>query len=247
MTRLSWSGDVSAVDSLGIAVMDYHRGNRGNPCMIERDDGVLMEEPIDLYFETEQDWRYEETQALSFVDSTVLDIGCGAGRHLLGLQRRAFAVGLDNSRTVLRVCRERGGKLLVLGCARRLPFKARIFDAVLLMNNGLGISGDVKNTGEMLRDVRRVLLPQGHLIAHTSNPNEPGTAVDEDYRLRNLASHRPPGLVKLRVRYKSFIGPWFDLMLLAPEEVEALLKQAGLKLTKTIPWESSAIYLAAPA
>jgi len=235
------------LDSLGIAVLDYHKGNRHDPCMIERDDGVLMEEPVNLYFETEQDWRDEEVEALSGIHSRALDIGCGAGRHLLALQRRAFAVGLDNSKLVLRVCRERGGKLLVLASARRLPFKAGNFDAVLLMNNGLGISGDMERTTEMLTDVRRVLSPSGHLIGHTSNPNEPGTAVDDGYRSRNLSSHRPAGLVKLRVRYKSFVGPWFELILLAPDEVEAVLRKTRLRLRKTIPWESSSIYLAGPA
>lgn len=234
-------------DSLGIAVLDYQRGNRRNPCMIERDDGVLMEEPVNLYFEAEQDWRDEEAQALSGIHSRALDIGCGAGRHLLALQRRAFAVGLDNSKLVLRVCRERGGRLLVLACARRLPFKAGNFDAVLLMNNGLGISGDMKRTTEMLTDVRRVLSKSGQLIGHTSDPNEPGTAVDEGYRLRNLSAHRAAGLVKLRVRYKCFVGPWFDLILLAPDEVEAALRKTGLRLRRMIPWESSRIYVAGPA
>lgn len=237
---------MDALDALGIAVLDYHRGNRQDPCMIERDDGVLMEEPVNLYFETEQDWRDEEIEALSAIHSRALDIGCGAGRHLLALQRRAFAVGLDNSRLVLRVCRERGARMLVLGCARRLPFKAGSFDAVLLMNNGLGISGDLKRTTEMLTDVGRVLSSRGQLIGHTSNPNEPGTAVDEGYRSRNLSARRPAGLVKLRVRYRSYLGPWFELMLLAPREVQDLLRKTGLRLKKTIPWESSRIYVANP-
>ena len=215
--------------------------------MIEREDGFRSVEPLEPYFETEESWTEEEVDALSTAGMMVLDIGCGPGRHVLGLQRRGhFVVGLDISSMVLGVCRERGGEWLVLGSSSRLPFRPGVFDTVLLMSNGLGLSGGTAETLGMLEDVRRTMRRGGTLMAHTTDPADEESGVDEEYRLENVVNDRPLGLLRIRVRYGDQVGPWFFLMLLTPREVQSHLSLAGFGPKRSIPWGASRLYLSSP-
>jgi hypothetical protein len=40
------------------------------------------------------------------------------------------------------------------------------------------------------------------------------------------------------------VGPWFELLVLDPTEVESLLGQASFRLLDSIDWEGSMIYIA---
>ena len=231
-------------DPFGLAVRDEFLGRRTDPCLAERDDGLIFEEPIPPYLEGRDKWTSQEREALSKAGGRILDLGCGPGRHLLDLQAAAFAVGLDRSLEVLRTCKLRGGRNLVLGSAKRLPFKEGTFDTVLLMTNGLGIAGGMPDTVQMLRDIVRVLSAKGILLAHTTDPRRESSGVEREYRLRNVGCGRPPGLVRVRLRYRDVVGPWFEILLLSPPEVEAVFSEAGLQIERSIPWEVSTIYVA---
>ncbi len=50
---------------------------------------------------------------MEFVNGRVLDVGCGAGRHSLYLQKKGFDVlGIDVSPLAVKVCRLKGVKKL---------------------------------------------------------------------------------------------------------------------------------------
>jgi ubiquinone/menaquinone biosynthesis C-methylase UbiE len=95
----------------------------------------------------------------------VLDLGCGAGRHVLFLAREGFEVhGLDSSAEALRICRERLREAglrtpLVQADMRRIPYPDGTFDAVLAIASLYhGTLADIRRT---LAEVRRVLVPGG--------------------------------------------------------------------------------------
>jgi SAM-dependent methyltransferase len=95
----------------------------------------------------------------------VLDLACGPGRHLTALARSgAVVVGLDLSRALLHAARERGAGVLTRGDMRRLPFRARSFDAVLNLFTSFGYFAADAEHEAVLGEVARVLRPGGRFV-----------------------------------------------------------------------------------
>jgi SAM-dependent methyltransferase len=80
--------------------------------IIERDDGWIEAGPARNYLREFKEWPAYQRRAMTQVHGPrVLDVGCGAGRHLLHLQRQGCAVtGIDNSPLAIRVCKRRGAR-----------------------------------------------------------------------------------------------------------------------------------------
>lgn len=100
----------------------------------------------------------------------ILDIGCGAGRHLASFSRRGLAaVGVDLSPVLLRDARRE--KLRVVRAdMRRLPFPARSFDLAASFFTSFGYFDSVDEDVETLREFRRVVKPAGFLFLDLPNP-----------------------------------------------------------------------------
>ncbi len=81
--------------------------------------------------------REELRKILPSCYNSVLEVGCGTGRFLevLGAKAEGPCIGLDRSLSMLKVASWRVGKRceLVVGDARKLPFKPNSFDVVCLL------------------------------------------------------------------------------------------------------------------
>ena len=130
----------------------------------------------------------------SLDDGRLLDLGCGAGRHLRALSGQGVhGIGLDYSWSLLQRARAIGGAgSLARGDMRKLPFRRRSFGWVLMMFTTFGyFPSDEENLGvlrsvaELLRDGGRLVLD--HLNSWTlrtrlvewSTREVPGYRVDE--------------------------------------------------------------------
>lgn len=98
----------------------------------------------------------------------VLDLCCGAGRHLLPMRAAGLiAVGLDLSFTLLQA----GG---LGGCAvradaRAIPFADGLFDAVTNLFSSFGYFPDDDAHHRVLAEIFRVLKPGGRLLIDHMN------------------------------------------------------------------------------
>lgn len=104
----------------------------------------------------------------------VLDMGCGAGRHLAQLQQVGYAaVGLDISFQMLAAAQDAAtGVPLVGGDMRRLPFRRAAFDLVSSYFTTFGYFDDEADDRQVLREVRRVLSPGGAFLLDFMNADQ---------------------------------------------------------------------------
>jgi 2-polyprenyl-3-methyl-5-hydroxy-6-metoxy-1,4-benzoquinol methylase len=98
-------------DAYGQEVWAYYQGKEASE-IVERDDGYIgASGGAKIYFSEYEDWNPIEKEAMEYVKGRILEIGCGAGRHSLYLQKKGFDVlGIDNSPLAIKVCKLRGLK-----------------------------------------------------------------------------------------------------------------------------------------
>ena len=173
----------------------------------------------------------------------VLDLGCGAGRHLVELEGIGYrATGLDLSLPMLEAAAKAsvtGG--LVRADMRLLPFIDGSFDVVTSYFTSFGYFDREREDLQVLREVRRVLVPGGTFLLDFMNAHQvvanlrredrrtvSGVEVVQERRL--VAGGR---IVEKRIRVgaregraeREFVE---RVRLYRPEELESLLARAGL-------------------
>jgi len=92
----------------------------------------------------------------------VLDLACGAGRHMAALQKAgAHVVGLDLSWPLLVAARSAGAELLVRADMRWLPVRSGAMDAVVNLFTSFGYFAHDDEHALVLSEISRVLAPGG--------------------------------------------------------------------------------------
>ena len=96
----------------------------------------------------------------------VLDLACGAGRHLRALRRAGFgAVGLDLSMPLLRAAHSAApADPLVRGDMRELPFASGSFGGLSSFFTSFGYFSDPTDDRRVLREMRRVMAADGYFM-----------------------------------------------------------------------------------
>jgi SAM-dependent methyltransferase len=231
-------------DAYGHEVYDYLRG-RGGYELIERDDGHIEDSggPA-VYFTPYKKWGNHEKAAVKLVRGRVLDIGCGAGRHALYLQGKGLDVtGIDASPLAVKTCKLRG-----LRKARVLPIeKIRKgmgpFDTVIMMGNNFGLLGGPRRGKNLLRILHTITTPGARIIAESADPYRTKDQFHLNYHEFNRRRGRMAGQLRIRARYKAYIGAWFDYLLVSKREMKTILAGTGWHLAKAIK-SDGAMYIA---
>jgi len=99
-------------------------------------------------------------------DDRVLDLACGAGRHLRAMEQRGLrAFGLDLSQPLLlRASESVPGIALVRADMRQIPFAAGTFSLVSSFFTSFGYFTSPAEDRMVLDEVRRILRQGGHLV-----------------------------------------------------------------------------------
>jgi len=158
----------------------------------------------------------------------VLDIGAGAGRHSLVVQRRQLeSVAIDISPGAVEVCRRRGVRDARLLPLAKIDESLGVFDTVLLLCGNFGLAGGWEETIALLEKLHSLTSPGARIVLDTVSPYEDADEADLAYFERNRERGRMPGQVTIRIRYDGLTTPWYDLLCVDLFELQALIEGTG--------------------
>ncbi|MBN1387640.1 MAG: methyltransferase domain-containing protein [Bacteroidales bacterium] len=111
-------------------------------------------------------------------EQSILDLACGQGRHSLELARRGFnhVYGLDRSHYLINKARQANqneGLPVIFreGDARKLTYPTDTFDVVMILGNSFGYFESVDDDVKILKEVLRVLKPEGQFLIDVADGN----------------------------------------------------------------------------
>lgn len=193
--------------------------------IIERDDGLINGAPADHYLGEPDEWQPHDHRALRLVRGAVLDVGVGAGRTALELQRRGMAVtGLDISAGAIEVARSRGLRDTVLATVDKYAARGTArYDTFLLLGNNLGLFENRDRAPVLLDALARLANPGARIIAQGTDPYGTSDPVHLAYHQLNRDRGRLGGQLRLRVRYRLLASDWFDYLVCSIEELAELI------------------------
>jgi SAM-dependent methyltransferase len=196
--------------------------------IIERDDGFIGAGDAARYFGGADSWSPHEATILPHVRGRALDIGCGAGRHMIALGERGIRVqGIDPSPGAVAVCRERG---LDVSVGDIDGISGGPFDTLMLFGNNLGLLGSPAAAPGRLAALGAVAAPGARILASGIDPYGTADPVHTAYHSRNRDRGRPGGQLRLRVRHADTASEWFDYWLLTVAELEGVLAGSPWRL-----------------
>lgn len=207
--------------------------------VIERDDGFLDVHKT-FYFAPVTRWPAGERRALRWVRGRVLDAGVGAGRVALELQKRGHTVvGIDVSPGAVEVARQRGVRDVRLLALEDVDESLCRFDTAVLLGNGFGLLGSPSKARRLLKRLRPLV---DRIVAGSIDPNAIQDPAYLAYQARNRERGRMSGQLRVRVRYRDFVGPWIDHLIVSPDEIAAILEGTQWRIRRLLQQHGSGYY-----
>lgn len=233
-------------DAYGQEVWAFFQGKESYE-IVERDDGFIdLPDSPSIYFTDFKKWTKYEKEAIKFAKGKILDIGAGAGRVSLYLQRKGFdVIAIDNSPLAVKVCKKRGvKKAKVLPIEKIDIFKPNTFDTVVMFGSNFGLFGSFKKAKILLRKLHKITRSGALIIAESNDPYKTDDPVHLSYHKFNRKRGRMPGQLRIRIRFRNFIGEWFDYLIVSKKEMKEIIKDTGWKIKKFINSKKSSRYIA---
>ncbi len=155
-------------DLFGKAILDYQTNNSPEDLITETSISEADEMSVAYLFRSYAEMPKLEQKALQLANGNVLDVGCGAGSHALYLQEKGFDVtAIDISANAIKACKLRGLKKANVQDIMQL--EGDKFDTILLLMNGAGMCGKLKNIPNFLQKLKALLTDEGQILVDSSD------------------------------------------------------------------------------
>lgn len=205
--------------------------------IVERDDGFINASAFGpaAYFLPFRRWPKSERQAFRLARGRVLDVGCGAGRVALELQERGHdVVGIDLSPLAVEVSGRRGVRDARVLSVTQVGRSLGLFDTFVMFGNNFGLMGSGRRAPWLLRRFRSIANQGARILAESVNPYATDKPEHLAFHKRNRRRGRMGGQLRIRIRQGTCATPWFDYLLVSPEEMASLAEGTGWELTRVI-------------
>jgi hypothetical protein len=111
-------------------------------------------------------------------------------------------------------------------------------DTVVMFGNNFGLFGGAAMARRMLRRLHRLTAPNGRIVAETRDTFSTDNPDHLQYHERNRRRGRMPGQLRLRVRFRLAATPWFDYLIVSPDELRELVAGSGWAVRRLIEGEA---------
>lgn len=197
-------------DIFGIALQDYDNNLYTEDIVVHSsiaEDDII---PLPYLFRTFELMPPIEQKALELARGKTLDIGSGAGSHLLWLKKNGIlAEGLDISPGAVTLSRKRTST--PVHQVSILQHRGS-YDTLLLLMNGTGIFERITKIDTYLQHLKSLLKPKGQILLDGSDIKY--MFEDEDGVVWVDTQRDYYGEVTYRMSYKGLIGNRFDWLYL---------------------------------
>jgi SAM-dependent methyltransferase len=234
-----------AQDAYGQMMLDYLRDGSGYE-IVEHDDGFIgIGAGPQLYFAQFDAWRQTERDAMDLVSGRVLDIGCGAGRFMRWLEARGHdVVGIDNSPGAIEACRAQGLSQALVMSIGQVSRQLGVFDTVLLLGGNMALLGSRAQAQRNLVRLRHVASPGARLLGANRDVASSHDPHVRERLERNRTSQRFSGEHRSRIRYRTYMTPFFSSARMSVTELRDLVTGTGWSVTDVLD-RGEGIYIAA--
>jgi SAM-dependent methyltransferase len=160
-------------DLFGKAILDFQTNNSPKDLITETSISEEDEMSVAYLFRSYDEMPKLEQKALQLAKGKILDVGCGAGSHSLYLQneRGLDVTSIDISQNAVEACKLRGLKNVQVQNILEMDSDnpTNKFDTILLLMNGTGIFGTLKETTKFLQKLKSLLTPNGQILIDSSD------------------------------------------------------------------------------
>lgn len=157
-------------DLFGKAILDFQTHNSPEDLLTETNISEEDEMSVAYLFRSFSEMPLLEQKALLLAKGKVLDIGCGAGSHSLYLQneKKLNVTAIDISKNAIEACQLRGLENTKVETILEFETDEK-FDTILLLMNGTGIFGKLKNVSNYLQKLKSLLAENGQILIDSSD------------------------------------------------------------------------------
>jgi SAM-dependent methyltransferase len=210
-----------------MALLDYRRGSRDTPLIVERDDGRLEELPLSLFFRRPAEFSPMENRALALCRGRVLEVGAGAGQHTLVLQEKGLAVtALDICPQAVEVMKQREVKDAQTGDITDFITREP-YDTLLVLGRSIGLVGNLNGLRRFLIGAYGLLNDGGQIILDSLDVTQTIDPSHLEYQKANQANTRYSGEIRLRLNYRNLLGEWYSWLLVRPDTLVEIAGETG--------------------
>ena len=206
-------------DPFGQAIVDYYYKKKPAKLWIHNTYGPKEEMPVGAYFRNGNQMPPLEHEALQLCHGKILDIGAGAGSHAFWLQQQGKDItALEISALACEVMKQRGVQKIIQQDV--FSYAESQYDTLLLLMNGIGLTGTLQRLRIFLEHAAKLLKPGGKLIFDSSD-----VAYVYNNHFPDLKNYY--GEIAYRYEYKRNKTDWFNWLYIDRFTLSAIAASGG--------------------